>query len=38
MSAKDGVKETGCGAAGGRGRFFVLRLSAFVPRVAGFPQ
>ncbi len=29
MSMKNGVKETGCGAAGGRGRIFALRSSAF---------
>jgi hypothetical protein len=38
MSMKDRVKETGCGAAGSRARLFVLRSSAFVPCVAGFPQ
>jgi hypothetical protein len=29
MSMKNGVMETGCGAAGGRDRLFVLRSSAF---------
>ncbi len=35
MGMKDGVKETGCGAAGGRGRLFALRPSAFVHRRRG---